>query len=254
VAVEQLWRLSPKSAGAQLRRRSFGDQAAQYHAVRPGYPTELVEWLVGDPPKKVVELGAGTGVLTRQLLELGHHVVGVEPDEQMRAHGQSVGLPLEPGSAESIPAPDGETDAVIVAQAWHWFDPAAAVREVRRILRPGGHLGLLWNLRDESEPWVVELGTIVGGEDRTSLEGAAAPPALDAGLGRPTVRRARHTQRLTTQQVIELAGTWSYVSQNPHRAQVLASVEALLSRRERETGTETHELPYICVAARYARS
>ena len=252
--MEQPWSLSPNSAESQLRRSSFGHLAAQYHAVRPGYPADLVEWLVGDPPKTVVELGAGTGLLTRQLLELGHDVVGVEPDEQMRAHGQSVGLPLEAGSAESIPAPDGEADAVIVAQAWHWFDPSAAVREVRRVLRPGGHLGLLWNLRDESEPWVAELGTIVGGEDRTSVEGAEAPPALNDGLSRPAVRRARHAQRLTTEQMVELAGTWSYVSQSADCAQVVASVEALLSRRQREAGTETHELPYVCVAARYARS
>jgi SAM-dependent methyltransferase len=253
LAVEQLWSLSPKSCDVQRRRSSFGSQAALYHAVRPGYPTDLVEWLVGDPPKTVVDLGAGTGVLTQQLMALGHNVVGVEPDELMRAHAESIGLLLRDGSAETVPVADRAADAVVVGQAWHWFDKRAAVREVGRILRPGGHLGLLWNLRDESESWVAELGEIVRGEDRTSVDGADVPPTLDE-LGAPIVRRARHSQSLTTGQILELVGTWSFVSQHVDRSQVLARVEALLARRERDEGISAHVLPYICVAARYASS
>jgi len=184
LAVEELWSLSPKSADVQRRRSSFGSQAARYHAVRPGYPTELVKWLVGDPPKTVVDLGAGTGVLTQQLITLGHSVVGVEPDEQMRAHAGSIGLAIREGSAEAIPVADRAADAVIVGQAWHWFDQSAALREVGRILRPGGALGLLWNLRDESEAWVAELGEIVHGEDRTSVDGAESLPGLGASAPR----------------------------------------------------------------------
>ena len=125
--------------------------------------------------------------------------------------------------------------------------PERRVREIGRILRPGGALGLLWNLRDESERWVAELGEIVRGEDRTSVEGADVPPILE-DLGAPIVRRARHTQSLTTGQVLELVGTWSFVSQHVDRSQVLARVEALLTRRERDEGISAHELPYICVA------
>jgi ubiquinone/menaquinone biosynthesis C-methylase UbiE len=171
----------------------------------------------------------------------------------MRAHAESNGLILRAGSAEAIPVDDGAADGVIVGQAWHWFDQSAALREVERVLRPGGALGLLWNLRDESEAWVAELGEIVRGEDRISVDGVEKLPSL-GDFGPPVVRRARHAQCLTTGQVLELAGTWSYVAQHADREQILARVEALLTRRERDEATGAHELPYICVAARYASS
>ena len=112
---------------------------------------------------RVLDLGAGTGKLTRQLVERGLDVMAVEPLAGMRGELTRVlpGVPVREGTAEAIPLPDQSVDAVLVAQAWHWVDPARAVPEVARVLRPGGTLGLVWNSRDERVPWLVELGRIM---------------------------------------------------------------------------------------------
>src|SRR4051812_12101086 len=135
----------------QRRAQSFGGVADDYHRARPGYPVEAVRWLLGSSPLDVVDLGAGTGKLTAVLVGEGHRVVAVEPLEPMRSRLVAA-LPATPaleGSAEEIPLPDGCADAVVVGQAFHWFDVEPALREIARVLRPGGTLGLLWNARDE---------------------------------------------------------------------------------------------------------
>src|SRR5436309_15901895 len=104
---------------------SFGPAAARYDRIRPSYPTAAVRWLIGDAPVRVVDLGAGTGILTRQLVALGHDVTPVEPDPQMAALSGAV-----IGSAEKIPLPDGAVDAVVAGQAYHWFDRERAHPEI----------------------------------------------------------------------------------------------------------------------------
>jgi SAM-dependent methyltransferase len=117
------------------------------------------------PPgaRLVVDLGAGTGKLTRQLVAKGLDVIAVEPSEGMRDQlARSLpSVPVVRGSAEEIPLDDQTVDAVLVAQAWHRVDVARAVPEVARVLVPGGQLGLIWNLRDERVGWVGELGRIM---------------------------------------------------------------------------------------------
>ena len=117
--------------------------------------------------RHVLDLGAGTGKLTSVLLDLGLDVTAVEPDDAMRAlvDPRATGLA---GTAERVPLADASVDGVLVGQAWHWFDPASAVAEVRRVLRPGGTLGLLWNLLDDGVPWCAEVARLVGMEDRLS--------------------------------------------------------------------------------------
>ena len=115
----------------------------------------------------MLDLGAGTGKLTTRLVERGLDVVAVDPIPEM-LEVLSNSLPDTPallGTAEEIPLPDDSVDAVLVAQAWHWFDPERAVKEVARVLRPGGRLGLVWNTRDERLGWVKDLGRIIGHED-----------------------------------------------------------------------------------------
>jgi len=143
---------------------SFGPAADIYERGRPGYPDAAVTWLLPAGRPRVVDLGAGTGKLTRQIRDRGLEVTAVDPSEQMLAQLALAvpGVPALIGSAERIPLPAGSADAVLVAQAWHWIDPARAVPEIARILRPGGRLGLVWNLRDESEPWVRRLDEIIG--------------------------------------------------------------------------------------------
>lgn len=118
------------------------------------------------PGRDVLDLAAGTGKLTRLLIATGANVVAVEPLAEMRAH--ITGAEARDGTAEAIPLPDASIDVVTVGQAFHWFDREAALGEIRRVLRPGGGLGLVWNARDTSVSWVGEL-------ERFYDEGVAPP-------------------------------------------------------------------------------
>lgn len=150
------------------RATSFGAVAEAYERSRPGYPDEAVRWLAGDDPCDVVDLGAGTGKLTRSLVALGHRVTAVEPLDEMLAQLRAAvpGAAAVVGSAESIPLPDASADVVACAQAFHWFDHGPALDEIARVLRPEGSLALVWNTRDDSEPWVARLSETIGSESR----------------------------------------------------------------------------------------
>jgi SAM-dependent methyltransferase len=136
----------------------FETAAADYESARPGYPADAVFWLVEQlglvERTTLVDLAAGTGKLTRLLAPLVGRTIAVEPVAAMREKLHEV-LPraeVLDGTAEAIPLDDGTTDAVTVAQAFHWFDAAAATREIRRVLRPAGRLALVWNRRDMNDP------------------------------------------------------------------------------------------------------
>src|SRR5437016_4501937 len=151
----------------QARAASFGSAAGAYERGRPPYPPEAIDWLLPAGAARVLDLGAGTGKLTRQLTGRGLDLTAVEPSEGMREQLRRAvpGVRALAGTAEQIPLPDLSVDAVLVAQAWHWMDPAVAVPEVARVLRPGGQLGLLWNIRDERADWVAGLGAILRQSD-----------------------------------------------------------------------------------------
>ena len=151
-----------------VRARSFGSAASTYALARPTYPVEAVRFALGPSAKRVLDLGAGTGKLTSVLLDLGLEVVAVEPDDQMRELIDPRARVLS-GTAEDLPLEDGSVDAVLVGQAWHWFDEALAVAQVQRVVRPGGTLGLLWNVIDDSVEWCRDLADLIGMEDRASL-------------------------------------------------------------------------------------
>ena len=165
-----------------VRAGSFDSAAGLYERGRPPYPPAALDWLLPPGALRVLDLGAGTGKLTRQLVACGLDVVAVEPLDGMRAElARAVpGARLLAGSAERIPLADGAVDAVVAAQAWHWVDPPRAVPEVARVLAPGGTLGLMWNERDERESWVAELGRIIG-ENRPEEDGAEEDGAEEDG-------------------------------------------------------------------------
>lgn len=152
--------------------RGFERGADDYEAARPGYPPEVVDLLVQmldlAPGRRVLDLAAGTGKLTRLLVPSGAAVVAVEPVAAMRATLADLVPEAEvlDGTAEAIPLPDAAVDAVVVAQAFHWFDAPQALAELARVLRPGGALALVWNVRDESVDWVRRFGELL-------VEGAA---------------------------------------------------------------------------------
>ncbi len=146
-----------------LHATSFGPAAKAYERGRPTYPAEALDWLLPDAARRVLDLGAGTGKLTRDLVARGYDVVAVDPSEGMRNElGRALpDVPVLPGSGESIPLDAGSVDVVLVAQAWHWFDAPKAVPEVARVLKPGGRLGLLWNIRAELDGWSRALGRLL---------------------------------------------------------------------------------------------
>jgi SAM-dependent methyltransferase len=233
---------------AQRRRQaaSFGAAAAAYERGRPPYPPEAVDWLLPDGASRVLDLGAGTGKLTRQLRDRGLDVIAVEPSEGMREQlARAVpGVAVYDGSAEQIPLPDHSVDAVLVAQAWHWVDRSRAVPEVARVLGPGGRLGLVWNIRDEREDWVAELGRILHdpGDHRRGDRGIVGPP-----FGPVEHRDVEWTHRLSRDELIDLAASRSYVitMTDQERTAVLAGVARLADRRLGPAAVGELELPYV---------
>ena len=145
----------------------YAEAGAAYERGRPGYPADALARLFAElgigPGTHVLDLAAGTGKLTRELVGAGADVVAVEPVDGMRATLERAlpGVRALAGEAEAIPLADGSVEAVVVAQAFHWFDGDAALAEIHRVLAPGGALGLVWNARDETVPWVARLTEIM---------------------------------------------------------------------------------------------
>lgn len=142
------------------RGQWFGQVAEEYDRWRPSYPSAAVDWLAPPPPARLVEAGAGTGKLTSLLLARGLDVDAVEPDELMREVLARNNPAARPHGSEStsLPAGDASVAAVLVADAWHWFDALATLEEVRRVLKPGGWLGLVWNnVAEPVERWERDL-------------------------------------------------------------------------------------------------
>jgi ubiquinone/menaquinone biosynthesis C-methylase UbiE len=172
--------MSQDATPARDAALSFGGVVDAYDRGRPTYPREAAVWLTGDAPVSVLELGAGTGKLTEQLVALGHDVHATDPDAAMlgRLAARLPDVRTSQSSAEEIPSGDRSYDVVVCAQAFHWFDLDRALPEIARVLKPGGRLSLVWNERDERVPWVRKLGAIIGRQDQlrepaVALEGSS---------------------------------------------------------------------------------
>ena len=189
--------------------QSFGTVAERYDRFRPTYPADAVLWALGERPLRVADIGAGTGILSRLLLRLGHDVIAIEPDDRMRARLVQVssGVIAVAGTAEEIPLLDRSVDAVVAGQAYHWFDTNRAHPEIARVLRPGGVFAALWNDADLRVPWTVQLVEIIDGPDATMQ---ARRRADFGGLFGPVaVAEFRHQLGLTLDELLALTTTRS---------------------------------------------
>lgn len=233
--------------------RGFEAGAAAYEVARPGYPDEAVAVLRDEvgigAGTNVLDLAAGTGKLTRRLVELGASVTAVEPVAAMRAQLETVLPQVEvvDGTAEEIPADDASVDVVAVAQAFHWFDAPVALAEIARVLRRGGRLAILWNERDETTPWVAEMSRLIRWHERTvSRYQHVSWPDIVAASGRfsPLEERAiRWDQPLTRDLLAERVRSISYIAAMPtaERERLAADVVYLVRRLP-----QSFAMPYTC--------
>ncbi len=236
--------------------RGFTAGADAYERARPSYPPDAVAALGATlglaAGRTVLELGAGTGKLTRLLAPSGARVLAVEPVEAMRAKLLETvpSVALAEGTAEEIALPNASVDAVVVAQAFHWFDAIRALSEVHRVLRPGGRIALVFNRRDESVPWVRGLGeairAISDGEPQVWDSAWRDALARSALFGEWTSLLFRQVQRLTPDGVLDRTASVSYVAAAPPevRAGVLDRVRALLADDPHTAGASKIDLPY----------
>jgi SAM-dependent methyltransferase len=241
------------------RRLSFGSDAATYAAFRPGFPPAAARWVLEAATRPVVDVadvGAGTGAFTRVLVRLGLRVSAYEPDPGMLVELARAlpDVPRHLATAEHLPIADAGVDAVTVAQAWHWFDQPAAATEFLRVVRPGGVIGLVWNVRDDSVGWMASMSDIVGGED--SMRASRVDAGAEIRGLHPQAERAdfTHSVSMTPEEVVRLSSTFSYVRLRPDAADVYAQLQALLATHPETAGRDRIDVPYVCAAYRITRS
>ncbi|MBS1676069.1 MAG: class I SAM-dependent methyltransferase [Actinobacteria bacterium] len=226
------------------RARSFGAAADLYERARPGYPDDAVDWLVPDGARTVLDLGAGTGKLSRSLVGRGLDVIAIEPLPEMRA-ALTAAVPevrALAGTAEQIPLADASVDAITVAQAWHWVDPRRATAEVARVLRPGGTLGLIWNRRDDRVDWIVQLTKAMGSAEVEVMDMDAVEIGPPFG---PTESFVTEWSRpMDVDLLVEMTASRSYViTATPRRRrEILAGVRRVVEA-DAHLGTD-FTLPY----------
>lgn len=229
----------------QRHARSFGPVADAYDRGRPSYPADAVAWLVGRQRATVLELGAGTGKLTSQLVALGHDVHATDPDDAMldvlrervpRARASTT-------SAEEIPLGDRSVDVVVAAQAFHWFDYDRALPEIARVLRPGGHLALVWNQRNERIPWVRKLGRIIGTQEQ--LRDPAEVLVTSKLFGFVEQQDFKSWQDVNRETILDLVRSRSNVAVLDEEARTRKLAEVLAFYDDYGRGMDGMQLPYV---------
>jgi SAM-dependent methyltransferase len=223
----------------EAAQRGFARQADAYERGRPTYPPEAIAWLIDalrlGPERVAVDVGAGTGKLTRALVQSGATLIAVEPVAEMRAvlERELPEVRALGGTAESLPLDDGSVDAVVVGQAFHWFDAPAALAEFHRVLGAGGRLGLVWNVRDRrqqlqraideiTEPLRGDTPSQARGAWRTELE----RPSLFALAAKFEVG---FELEVDAELAVDRIGSVSFIAalEDPRREQVLERVRRL---------------------------
>jgi len=236
--------------------KGFAAGAEAYERGRPGYSPEAIGHIVRElgigPGKTVLDLAAGTGKLTRELVSSGAQIVAVEPIPEMRAKLASA-VPeaeIRDGTAEAIPAENHSVDAVVVGQAFHWFDGIRALSELRRVLGPDGGLALIWQSRDASVPWVAKLNAIIDRADdgHPRFRTEAWRQAFDVTALFDPLEKAEfaYVQRASAETLVDRVASISYVAaMSEERRQVfLDDVRELLATDSATAGQVVIELPH----------
>jgi SAM-dependent methyltransferase len=237
----------------EVASSGFGAEADAYERTRPSYPPDAVAWIADalriTTGRAVADVAAGTGKFTRLLEPSGAWLIAVEPVAGMRARLPR--MPTAAGTAEALPFADESLDAITVAQAFHWFDAAAALAEFHRVLRPGGRLALVWNARDRSVPWVDAVWSIMDRVEKRApwrahdewRESAFVETPWFGPLHEATFH---HEQDLTPAEVVDRVRSVSHVAVLPPEQQeaVLDEVRALLRDDPDTAGRDQLALPY----------
>jgi SAM-dependent methyltransferase len=235
----------------------FSRNTSAYVRGRPDFPPAALGWLRDDlglgRGKTAIDLGAGTGKFTRPMVQTGADILAIEPSRPMlvRLAEGLPGISALRGSAQAIPLADASADAVICAQAFHWFATRTALAEIRRVLKPGGHLGLIWNVRDSSVPWVRGLTTILApheGDAPRYDHGEWRQVFPAEGFGPLRQRSFPHVHVGPPEQVIvDRVASVSFIAALPGqtRAGVLAQVRALIAATPELADRGSVEFPYV---------
>jgi SAM-dependent methyltransferase len=239
------------------RARSFGAVADVYRLARPGYPAAPVEWaLERAPGHDVLDLAAGTGKLTEAILATGARVTAVEPLDGMRRE-LAAAVPdatVLDGTAEQIPIADESVDAVLVGQAFHWFDQPRALDEMARVLRPGGVVGLIWNLREDGTDWERRLSEILEAGDVVSsgTEQEAAVLAEHDRFGEVEQRTWPNPEPFDRERLLAWARSTSLVATMEPQARddALTAVADLADNHPQLRGRASFAMPYVTYVVR----
>jgi SAM-dependent methyltransferase len=250
--------------------RGFQSEATAYDRARPSYPPDAVAWLIDKlgvaPDRRVVDLAAGTGKLTRLMEPAGANLLAVEPVGGMRErlHANLPAIPLLAAVAEALPFATGSIDAVVVAQAFHWFDAERALAELARVVRVGGRLGLIWNARERGVDWVDQIWSVMDTVETSAPwrdHGAWAGPGAVAGAGTEsrnpwsdwTQATFHHVHHTSHGMLIDRFRSVSHVAALPpeRQAEVLDEIRTILREHPETAGSATVGISYR-VDAMYA--
>ena len=255
------------------RASSFGGAATHYERFRPGPPAAAVDWVLSGHARRVVDLGAGTGGLTRRLVGRADEVVAVEPDDRMRAVLQESMPEVRAlaGRGESIPLEDASVDAVFASSSWHWMELVPTLREVGRVLVPGGVLGVMWSGPDRDAAFIQQAQALLAGDGPSPVgeheaELAAAvndpygqdqvleiPP--DVPFDQPEVHAVTWDEALTADDLVGLLGTFSWVilMEDDARQRLFDTARRVLHDALGVEGEVTVDVGYRCEVWRARR-